>query len=159
VSHNIVLTVEWRKLRWGRHVARRGNWRMYTEFWWGNIIGNVFGRMILEDKINMVFRTWVWNWEVDERGRGMWSDILWVSTESPSEYDHLFSYRYLLTLGSIYPTGYYIGKLRVFYQTAVASRFPSARLTYEISTLSKQRDACVCEPKGNVSGSFCKYCR
>jgi len=58
MSHN-VLRVEWRKLRWGRHVARKGNRRMYTELWWGNIIGNVFGRlrMIFYDNIKMVLRT------------------------------------------------------------------------------------------------------
>jgi len=46
----------------------------------------------------------------------------------------------------------------VFYQTALAIRFPSARFTYEFSTLNKQCDACVCGPKGNVSGTCCKYC-
>jgi len=79
------------------------------------------------------------------------SDILWVSTESLNECDRFFSYHYLLNLGSIYLTGYYIGTLRAFYQTAVAILFLSARLTYEISTLKKQRDVCACDPKGKVN--------
>jgi len=56
------------------------------------------------------------------------SDILWVSTESPSECDRLFSYHYLLTFGSIYPTGLYMVTLRVFYQTAVSNRRPFGSL-------------------------------
>ena len=34
---NIVRVIKSRRMRWAGHVARMGEKRAYTEFWWGNL--------------------------------------------------------------------------------------------------------------------------
>jgi hypothetical protein len=42
--------IKWRRMRWARHVARRGRREVYTGFWWGNLKERgVNGRMDLQE--------------------------------------------------------------------------------------------------------------
>jgi hypothetical protein len=66
---NIVRVIKSRKMRWAGHIARIGEKRAYTGFWWGNLKErNHLGDPDLDGRI--ILRSGMWEYGLDRAGSG-----------------------------------------------------------------------------------------
>ena len=67
---SIIRLIKSRKMRWACHVARMGERRVYTGFWWGNLRERDSG---VDGRIEVILRYIFGNW--DEKA---WTGVIWL---------------------------------------------------------------------------------